>query len=102
MRWGIHTIEDYHEETHGSLPEFYDKLVARAVLAEELGYESFWLTEIVRSHRPTVLEEVRQGLTVVESALFDVTPRLYADLEAALRSVHASGFSSAYTRQISR
>ena len=45
MRWGIHTIEDYHEETHGSLPEFYDKLVARAVLAEELGYESFWLTE---------------------------------------------------------
>ncbi len=29
MRWGIHTIEDYHEATHGLLPEFYDKLIAR-------------------------------------------------------------------------
>lgn len=45
MRWGIHTIEDYHEPTHGPLPRFYDKLIARAVLAEELGYESFWITE---------------------------------------------------------
>jgi len=45
MRWGIHTIEDYHAETHGPLPVFYDKLIARAVLAEELGYEGFWITE---------------------------------------------------------
>ena len=46
MRWGIHTIEDYHERTHGlSAAQFYDNLVNRAVLAEELGYESFWITE---------------------------------------------------------
>jgi alkanesulfonate monooxygenase SsuD/methylene tetrahydromethanopterin reductase-like flavin-dependent oxidoreductase (luciferase family) len=45
MHWGIHTIEDYHAHTHGPLPRFYANLVARAVLAEELGYESFWLTE---------------------------------------------------------
>src|SRR2546425_10956402 len=45
MRWGIHAIEDYQETTHGPLPAFYDKLVARAVLAEQLGYESFWITE---------------------------------------------------------
>jgi natural product biosynthesis luciferase-like monooxygenase protein len=46
MRWGIHTIEDYHEATHGfPVSQFYDNLVARAVLAEELGYESFWITE---------------------------------------------------------
>ncbi len=31
MRWGIHTIEDYHEQTHGPLPRFY----GRAVLAED-------------------------------------------------------------------
>lgn len=45
MRWGIHAVEDYYETTHGPLPRFYDKLIARAVLAEELGYESFWITE---------------------------------------------------------
>jgi natural product biosynthesis luciferase-like monooxygenase protein len=45
VRWGVHAIEDYHESTHGPLPEFYDRLVERAVLAEALGYESFWLTE---------------------------------------------------------
>jgi natural product biosynthesis luciferase-like monooxygenase protein len=45
MRWGIHAIEDYHESTHGALPQFYDTLIARAVLAEQLGYESFWITE---------------------------------------------------------
>ncbi len=45
MRWGIHAIEDYHEQTHGPLPQFYDQMIARAVLAEELGYESFWITE---------------------------------------------------------
>jgi len=45
MRFGIHTIEDYSPATHKPLPEFYDDLVDRAVLAEELGYESFWVTE---------------------------------------------------------
>jgi natural product biosynthesis luciferase-like monooxygenase protein len=45
MRWGVHAIEDYQETTHGPLPAFYDKLVERAVLAEQLGYESFWITE---------------------------------------------------------
>ena len=45
MKWGIHAIEDYQECTHGPLPAFYDKLVARAELAEQLGYESFWITE---------------------------------------------------------
>ena len=35
MRWGIHTIEDYHEQTHGPLPRFYDNLSRRAVLAED-------------------------------------------------------------------
>jgi len=45
MRWGVHTFEDYDAATHGPLPEFYDRLIARAVLAEELGYEGFWVTE---------------------------------------------------------
>ena len=45
MRWGVHTFEDYGAATHGPLPGLYDRLIARAVLAEELGYEGFWVTE---------------------------------------------------------
>ena len=63
-----------------------DREAAVAAVADEI--ETFWLTETVRTHRPTVLDEVRQGLDVVESSLLDVTPRLYRELEAALASVY--------------
>jgi natural product biosynthesis luciferase-like monooxygenase protein len=45
MRYGIHTVEDYRDESHHSVPHFYENLIDRAILAEELGYEGFWLTE---------------------------------------------------------
>ena len=63
-----------------------DRADAVAAVAGEI--ETFWLTETVRSHRPTVLEEVRQGLDVVEGNLFRVTPRVYRELEAALAAVY--------------
>ncbi len=63
-----------------------DRGAAVAAVADEV--ETYWLTETVRGRRPTVLDEVRQGLDVVEGALFDVTPRLYRDLEAALQAVY--------------
>ena len=63
-----------------------DRDAAVAAVADEV--ETFWLTETVRGRRPTVLDEVRQGLDVVEGALFDVTPRLYRELEAALQAVY--------------
>ena len=63
-----------------------DRAAAVAAIADEV--ETFWLTETVRGRRPTVLDEVHQGLDVVEGALFDVTPRLYRDLEAALQAVY--------------
>jgi len=63
-----------------------DHAAAVAAVADEI--ETFWLTETVRVHRPSVLDEVRQGLDVVESSLFDVTPRVYRELETALQSVY--------------
>jgi phosphoenolpyruvate carboxylase len=59
---------------------------ALAAVAEEI--EALWLTDLVRVQRPTVLDEVRQGLEVVEGALFDVVPRLYRELEEALARVY--------------
>jgi len=49
--------------------------------------ETFWLTSLVRSDRPTVLDEVRQGGRMLES-LFEVVPRLYREIEAALQRVY--------------
>ncbi len=63
-----------------------DRAAAVAAVADEI--ETFWLTETVRAHRPTVLDEVRQGLDVVEGSLLDVTPRVYRELEEALQSVY--------------
>jgi phosphoenolpyruvate carboxylase len=63
-----------------------DREEARVALAEEV--ESFWLTAMVRRVRPSVLDEVRQGLGMVEDRLFDVVPRVYRRFEAALRRVY--------------
>ena len=47
-----------------------------------------WLTEEVRHHAPTVLDEVRNGLFYFEEALWDVVPRLYRETEAALGAAY--------------
>ncbi|MDZ4782291.1 MAG: phosphoenolpyruvate carboxylase, partial [Planctomycetia bacterium] len=59
--------------------------VAVAAIAEEL--ESLWLTSTVRGKRPAVLDEVRQGLELVENSLLEVVPRVYRELETALPRV---------------
>jgi len=45
---------------------------------------SLWLTQRARTRRPTVTDEVRTGLYFVSTILWEVLPRLYADLDAAL------------------
>jgi phosphoenolpyruvate carboxylase len=59
---------------------------ARAAIAEEV--ETFWLTATVRQARPTVRDEVRQGLGIIEDRLFDVVPQFYRRLETALKRVY--------------
>lgn len=55
-------------------------------IAEEV--ETLWLTNSVRSARPSVLDEVRQVLGLVETRLFGVVPRVYRKLETALATVY--------------
>jgi phosphoenolpyruvate carboxylase len=63
-----------------------DREEARAAITEEV--ESFWLTSTVRLARPTVLDEVRQGLGMVEDRLLDVVPQVYRRFEGALKRVY--------------
>ncbi|MBX3444520.1 MAG: phosphoenolpyruvate carboxylase [Planctomyces sp.] len=58
-----------------------ERQAARAQIVEEI--EQFWMTNLVRSVRPTVRDEVRQGLSMVES-LFEVVPRIDRELERLL------------------
>jgi phosphoenolpyruvate carboxylase len=46
---------------------------------------ALWLTDRARTARPAVTDEVRIGLYFVDEVFWDALPRLYADLDAALR-----------------
>jgi phosphoenolpyruvate carboxylase len=47
-----------------------------------------WQTDETRDRRPTVLDEVRQGLYYFENTLFDLVPRIYWEMEKALREYY--------------
>jgi phosphoenolpyruvate carboxylase len=57
-----------------------------ASVAEEV--ESYWLSDLIREARPSVLNEVRHCLETVKGSLFDVVPRIYRELEKGLRNVY--------------
>lgn len=43
-----------------------------------------WQTDELRHHKPTVLDEVRNGLYYFDQTLFDVLPEIHRELEACL------------------
>ena len=45
---------------------------------------ALWQTDETRDRRPTVWDEVHNGLYFFDMTLFDVVPRIYGELEAAL------------------
>ena len=55
-------------------------------LAEEIA--SLWLTDETRMHAPSVIDEVRNGLYWLDAVLYDLVPRLYRELDAALATVY--------------
>ncbi len=57
--------------------------------------ETLWLTDSVRRGRPTVLDEVRQGLGVVDSGLMDVVLNIYREMEGALERVYPEYWTEA-------
>ncbi|HEY1599459.1 MAG TPA: phosphoenolpyruvate carboxylase [Pirellulales bacterium] len=57
---------------------------AEAIATITAEVEAFWFTDIVRTERPTVLDEIRHGLGLVSATLFEMVPRVYRNLEEAL------------------
>jgi len=66
------------EYTHLLPSERSDTLRA---IAEEI--EACWLTDVIRHSRPTVLDEIRQGIGMVCNTILEIIPRVYRDLETA-------------------
>jgi phosphoenolpyruvate carboxylase len=64
--------------------------VEREEIAAHLTEEivSLWQSDEVRHVRPTVIDEVKNGLYYFESSLMDLVPHLYDELERALRTYY--------------
>ncbi len=78
----LRRIDEAVERLHapGILPEEEAEQARR--IEEEI--VTLWQSDEVRSGRPTVLDEVQNGLYYFEHGLFDLVPRLYRDLETSL------------------
>src|SRR5262249_1671131 len=59
---------------------------ASSAIPEEI--VGLWQSAEVRIIRPTVLDEVKNGLYYFDASLFDLIPRLYRDIERALRQYY--------------
>jgi phosphoenolpyruvate carboxylase len=53
-----------------------------------------WKTDEVRLHKPTVEEEIRNGLYYFRESLFDAVPQTYRTLEKAIKRVYANNGAS--------
>ena len=80
----LRRIADAVERMHDGalLPSEADE-IARMIVEEIVG---LWQSDEVRVVRPTVIDEVKNGLYYFEATLIDLVPRLYRELEQALAS----------------
>ncbi len=67
------------------LPEQDLARLEELVLAE---ITSLWQTDEVRSHRPTVHDEIKMGLDYYDVSIFETLPELYREISAALRAAY--------------
>ena len=92
------TVLEKHRRIAALLHELDDQDIPRSAeervhrdLAEEITI--LWQTDEVRSRRPRVVDEIRQGLWFIEGSLWGAAPRLLAELH-----VHAPGLKGSPLR----
>jgi len=78
----LNRILDALHELDFHLPTPDEAAATREALREEI--VALWQTDDTRQRQPTVLDEVRNGLYYFDTPLFDLAPRLYRELQAAL------------------
>jgi phosphoenolpyruvate carboxylase len=85
------TVLATHARIHELLSALDTGTRAREEVEERLAEEvtMLWQTDEVRERRPRVSDEIRNGLWFFEQSLFDVAPRLVADLRRRFGNVPA-------------
>ncbi|MEO7913614.1 MAG: phosphoenolpyruvate carboxylase, partial [Roseiflexaceae bacterium] len=78
----LRRIADIVERDSTGLAILQDDQAQRAIIEEIVG---LWQSDEVRIVRPTVLDEVKNGLYYFDVSLYDLIPRLYREIERALR-----------------
>ena len=79
----IHRIADAVQHLHNPAISPEQRTAQTEAIIEEI--TSLWQTDDIRVVRPSVLDEVKNGLYYFEESLMQVVPRLYRELEDALR-----------------
>lgn len=77
------TMLDNPTLTHREREQLRDKLLNEVI--------TLWQTDELRDRKPTVLDEVRNGLFYFNETLFDVLPDVYHELERCLDKYYPSG-----------
>lgn len=65
MKFGILYLTDYHPDIHGAADRLYDEMISQITYAEELGFDSVWLTEHHFTHYGGVFPSPQLFLTAV-------------------------------------
>ena len=81
-------FEWFHELSFGQPDD-----ARRAAIEEHIrqNIQVLWKTEEVRGSRPTVADEIRNGLYYFRASLFEAVPRIYRNLERALANHYGDG-----------
>ena len=87
MRHIFDTVLELHEYHVNSIKkqEIIDKLQAQIII--------LWRTDEVRLKKPTVEDEVENGLYYFRTSIFKAIPQVYNDLEHALKRVYCDSYS---------
>lgn len=81
-----HRIADQVMELDNPMLTYREREQLRARLLSEV--LALWQTDELRDRKPTVIDEVRNGLYYFDETLFDVLPEVYAELERCLKKYY--------------
>jgi phosphoenolpyruvate carboxylase len=87
------SVLDIHHRIADGVMELDNPMLTfreREQLSEKLSGEvlTLWQTDELRDRKPTVLDEVRNGLYYFDETLFDVLPELYGEVERCLNKYY--------------
>ncbi|SFJ92051.1 Phosphoenolpyruvate carboxylase, type 1 [Paenibacillus sp. UNC496MF] len=91
-------VLDIHQRIAAEMMELDDPTLTfreREKLREKLLNEvlTLWQTDELRDRKPTVIDEVRNGMYYFDETLFEVLPNVYEELERCLDKYYPSGES---------